>query len=374
MGSSGCWDGQHWAKSSHDQADGCKFWLVGDQGDSDIVDMEQAAKLSSRYLRFAEDEAHLRSPLYEELARGVAGDSVVLDFISLLPAGKQQPNLLFAAVRHLFGTPENWTEFRKSLLANRAAVRSIMLTHSTQTNEPARCATLLPVLAGLPQPLALIEVGASAGLCLLPDLYGYDYEGKQIRPHVSTPDPTGAYPMFTCSANAPTPLPVAMPEVVWRAGLDLNPLDVSDPSQAEWLENLVWPEQTGRLHGLRLAMKVAAATKPRIFNGSLLGDDLVNLCSEAPKEATLVVFHSAVLAYVPELADRMAFAARVMPLCQYWISNESPRVFPDIASRTLTTGTSGNFLLSVNGSPVAWTDPHGASIEWIAENTPGVGT
>jgi hypothetical protein len=44
-----------------------------------------------------------------------------------------------------------------------------MLSRSTQTNEPARCATLLPVLAQLPQPLALNEVGASAGLCLLPD-------------------------------------------------------------------------------------------------------------------------------------------------------------------------------------------------------------
>jgi hypothetical protein len=45
----------------------------------------------------------------------------------------------------------------------------------TQTNEPARCATLLPLLALLPQPLALLEIGASAGLCLLPDLYSYKY-------------------------------------------------------------------------------------------------------------------------------------------------------------------------------------------------------
>src|SRR5215469_6923036 len=30
--------------------------------------------------------------------------------------------------------------------------------HSTQTNEPARCAVLLPLLARLPQPLALLEV------------------------------------------------------------------------------------------------------------------------------------------------------------------------------------------------------------------------
>ena len=97
-----------------------------------------------------------------------------------VPTEKRQPNLLFASVCHLSGRATDWPHFRQTLLANANAVRSIMLTHSTQTNEPARCATLLPVLAQLPQPLALIEVGASAGLCLLPDLYGYDYEGYRV--------------------------------------------------------------------------------------------------------------------------------------------------------------------------------------------------
>ena len=44
-----------------------------------------------------------------------------------------------------------------------------MMVRSTQTNEAGRCAALLPVLALLPQPLALLEVGTSAGLCLFPD-------------------------------------------------------------------------------------------------------------------------------------------------------------------------------------------------------------
>jgi hypothetical protein len=60
-------------------------------------------------------------------------------------------------------------------------LRPVMLERSTQTNEPARCAALLPllVLVRLPQPLALLEVGATARLCLLPDFYAYDY-GKGI--------------------------------------------------------------------------------------------------------------------------------------------------------------------------------------------------
>jgi hypothetical protein len=128
---------------------------------------------------------------------------------------------------------------------------------------------------------------------------------------------------------------------------------------------LVWPEQTTRLANLRAAMKIAAQIRPRLMKGSLLGDDLARLCQQAPKDATLIVFHSAVLAYVADPADRQAFAARVNSLCPYWIANESPRVFPDIAAKT-SADQPGRFLMSVNGSPVAWTDPHGASIDWIA--------
>lgn len=324
---------------------------------------QPAAHLSAVYRRFAEQEAQGRSPLYEALARFVADDPEVLDFLVALPAGKRQPNLLFAAVRHLCGTPPDWTAFRASLRTNRDAVRTCMLSHATQTNEPARCATLLPVLARLPQPLALIEVGASAGLCLLPDLYGYDYDGVRILPAAA-----GA-PVFRCAASPATPLPTAAPRIVWRAGLDLNPLDVSDPAQAAWLETLVWPEQTERLENLRAAMTVAVAARPRLVQGlvrgNLLGDDLARLCGEAPRDATLVIFHTAVLAYIADLPAREAFAERAMSLCPYWIANETPRVFPAIAVRT-SPGPTGRFLLSVNRSPVAWTDPHGGAIDWIA--------
>jgi hypothetical protein len=93
----------------------------------------------------------------------------------------------------------------------------------------------------------------------------------------------------------------------------------------------------------------------------------VQLRREAPSGATLVVFHTAVLAYIADRADRQAFADRIMPLCQYWISNEALGAFPEIASRAETKRTSGRFLLSVNGAPVAWTNPHGASLEWIGD-------
>jgi hypothetical protein len=92
--------------------------------------------------------------------------------------------------------------------------------------------------------------------------------------------------------------------------------------------------------------------------------DLAHLCREAPKDATLVIFHTAVLNYVGDSQQRKGFAERVQQLCHYWVANEAPRIFPtEIDERARKHG---KFVLSVNGLPVALTDPHGASIEWIA--------
>jgi hypothetical protein len=336
--------------------------LLPSSADHTNTSEEEPRELSAQYIRFAEDEANGRSPLYETLALGVARDTDAIAFLMTVPREKRQPNLLFASARHLLGLSNDWPHFRQGLLANADAVRSIMLSRSTQTNEPARCATLLPVFARLPQPLALVEVGASAGLCLLPDLYGYDYGGHLVR----GPEAEGRGPVFTCSVNQATPLPRVMPKVVWRAGLDLNPLDPSEPSHADWLETLVWPEQTQRLANLRAALRIAAAYRPRNLKGDMLKDGLTQLCREAPKNATLVVFHTAVLCYVACRAERKAFAERVRSLCPYWVCNEPPRVFPETANRAGMPPTRGQFLMSVNGAPVAWTDPHGAALEWTA--------
>src|SRR5262245_7945337 len=96
-----------------------------------------ASEVAARYLRFANTEARVRSPLYAEISRGVATDRDVLAFLLTFPRDKQQPNLLLAAVRRLFGTPADWSGFRDTLLANRDAVAALMHSRSTQTNEPA---------------------------------------------------------------------------------------------------------------------------------------------------------------------------------------------------------------------------------------------
>ena len=317
--------------------------------------------IAERYQRFARAEAAGRSVLYETMAKHVAESPTVLTFLSRLPQGRQQPNLLFAAVRLVAGTPASPRELDHAIDEHAEAIAEIMLTRRTQTNEPGRCAALLPSLARIEGPLALIEVGASAGLCLLPDFYGYDWGRRRL-------DPLARFgataPVFQCSASENTPLPARHPEIVWRAGLDLNPLDVSNDEHIAWLETLVWPEHHERLEGLRKAVRIARAERPRIVTGDLR-HDLSALIAEAPDDATVVVFHTAVLSYVAEQDDRDAFAAGMINNARViWLSNEGPRTFPRLVE-TAEPVHEDMFLLAVDGQPTAWTGPHGQKIRWI---------
>lgn len=314
--------------------------------------------LSDHYVDFGR-VALGRSALYAELANGVAKDGELLGRITALPLEKQQPNLLFGAMKYLFGAAPDWPRFRSLALAHWPTIEGVMRAHRTQTNEPARCASLLPVLAGLPQPLALLEVGASAGLCLLPDKYAYDYGGRRIAPSVTV----GDAPVFHCIADAATPIPAHNIEVVWRAGLDLEPRDVANDDDMRWLEALVWPDEGEREALLTKAIAVARADPPRLVRGDLRRD-VPALAAEAPKDATLVIYHSAVLNYVRDPAERAQFAESVRATGARWIANEGPDVFFPGNRRAWPAGSF--FTLTVDGKPMARTESHGASIDWLA--------
>src|SRR3954454_23154724 len=120
--------------------------------------MASGSDTAQEYRQFATMEARGASPLYEELALGVAGDPDLLGLLATLPPAKRQPNLLFAAARHVGGTPAGFAQFRRLVLEHREGVVDTMLARRTQPNEPGRCAPLYPLLAALPQPLALLEV------------------------------------------------------------------------------------------------------------------------------------------------------------------------------------------------------------------------
>lgn len=316
--------------------------------------------IQKRYRAFARFEAKGISPLYEEFAYSVSESEEAIAFLLSLAETKQQPNLLLGAVRKHCGIARTGLEFCQFLLANQSTVRAMILSKSTQTNEPARCATLLPVLSQLAGPIALLEVGAAAGLCLYPDKYGYTYGSHQLSPTENADSVLN----FNCDASENTPLPKALPEVVWRAGIDLNPLNVEDKEDTEWLETLIWPEQSARLENFRCAVSIARKDPPYLVKGDL-NTTLSEVAKEAPSNATLVVFHTAVLAYVADQSMRDNFMEAVTNLNATWISNEHPALFPQITAGLSLTLPKDKLLLSVDGTPVATTGPHGQSIDWF---------
>jgi hypothetical protein len=327
---------------------------------SALADWSGVAALDTptRYREMAETELRGVSPTYERLCFAVAEDAEVVALLDTLPRVKRQPNLLLGAARILDAPLVDEAAFRAWVIANWPELSGEMLARRTQTNEPGRLATMLPALAQLPGPLALVEVGASAGLCLFPDRYGYRYEtdaGSVV---------IGGRPEFPCRVTGPAPLPTALPRVTWRAGLDLHPLDVTSAEDVRWLQALVWPEQTERAARLAAAVDLVRADPPRIVTGDL-GSDLDALVAETPEDATVVVFHTAVLAYVAA-ADRAGFAdhmrAGINAGRWHWISNEGPGVFSH--TEHLQRDRAG-FVLSLDLRPLGYAGPHGSWLEWF---------
>ena len=305
------------------------------------------------YMEFAEREARGVSSTYERLSLAVARDDEVLALLGTLPPAKRQPNLLFGVVRLLGGPVDDPAAFHEFTVRNWPAVEVELRIRATQTNEAGRCALLLPVLAALPQPLALLEVGTSAGLCLYPDRYAYRYNDDMVG---------SDGPVLECTATGMVP-PTGLPAVVWRAGLDLNPLDVTDPADVAWLDALIWPEHTHRRARLHAAAAIAAADPPLLVRGDLV-DHLPALGAQAPPGATLVVFHTSVLYQVPP-RRRAAFTEVVRGLPGHWIAIEAPHVLahdalPDPPDKALHN------VLSLDGTPLAWTRGHGQAIAWFA--------
>ena len=327
--------------------------------------MEPYAPIAEQYADFARwsrDE----SPCFSAWARGVADDPDVLARLSDLPRVKQQPNLVFAAARwHGVPAPGPYAGLRDALLGDDGTIRATILARSTQTNEVGRLATLTPAFATLSgdEPLALVEVGASAGLCLFPDRYSYAWatEAGLVT--------AGEGPRLECEVTGAFPERVTVPPVGWRAGIDLNPLSVSDDDAMAWLANLVWPEQEARRERLRVAVEVARADPPAVLAGDLL-TELPAVVDQAAAAGRVVVFHSAVVAYL-EAADRARFQDMMTGLVEggrcHWVSNEGANVLPGVAATgpPLADGLAA-FVLGVDGGAVAWTHGHGQSMTWLA--------
>ncbi|MCD2442367.1 DUF2332 domain-containing protein [Agromyces sp. SYSU K20354] len=321
--------------------------------------VDSNAPTSERYRVFAEVEARGMSATYEAWALGVADDPGTIALVEGLPAAKRQPNLVFSAARFQGAPLGPYGVFRDWLHTHWVEVRATAETHATQTNEAGRCALHVPALAGTDGPLALLEVGTSAGLCLYPDRYSYRYPGHQRLDPADGPSPV----VLDCATDGAVPVPDRLPEVVWRAGIDLHPLDVTRPHDVAWLDALIWPEHDDRRARLQAAVRIAATDPPRIVAGDL-NERLAALAAEAPADATLVVFHTVVLMYLDE-AGRGRFVETVRALPGHWLSVEPRTVLPGIRARDDVANDSTDLVLAVDGVQRAWAQPHGRALTWV---------
>jgi hypothetical protein len=321
---------------------------------------------SDWFARFA-DEAHAESALYEAWARGVMVDDSVLDLLEELPRPKRQPVLIFAVSR-LLGAPEaDYPVWREWFVDNWDRVRGEALQRSTQTNEPRRAAALVPLLASITGPIALLEVGASAGLCLYPDRYSYLVNATPLDPAAG---PSTVLIEVTTAGEPAAPMRWALPDIVWRGGVDLAPLGVHNSNDMHWLETLVWPEQHNRRDRILAAIDIARADPPYLTRGDAVADlaALVARAATAAPGATLVVVTAGVLVYL-SVAERAAFVAAVREFDVRWISLEGPTVLPEVAA-LLPEGpapAAAPFVLALDGVPVAYCAPHGHVLHWIAD-------
>ncbi len=192
------------------------------------------------------------------------------------------------------------SELRAFCLEHREKILELISTRLVQTNEVRRCGCLLPAFMNVGQqaggrPLALVEIGASAGLNLLWDRYGYDY-GRGG----GTGDPRSPVQIAcTLHGDERPMLPETLPPVGTRVGIDLNPIDVCDPDAALWLRALIWPDEAGKAELLQQAIQVARQDPPRLLAGDALGL-LPELLRTMPADQSLCVFHTHTMNQFPD--------------------------------------------------------------------------
>ncbi|RXK46262.1 DUF2332 domain-containing protein [Halorientalis pallida] len=276
------------------------------------------------------DWATDQSPLYERLSRATADDDALLDLAATAPPSQPAPNLLLGAVHHLLlsGVDHRLAEFYPTVTENptdptetdpvpafesfcldhREAIRERLETRLVQTNDVGRSAVLYPacsrVAAADGGPLALVELGASAGLNLLWARYRYEFDDHVVG------DPDSPVRIETTIRDGTPPLPDEPPTVAERWGVDLNPLDVTDESDARWLRALVLPNQHRRHERLAAALELAADRPPELVAGDA-ADVLPERLGNAPTDATLVVFSTIALYQFPDEAVAAVRAALV---------------------------------------------------------------
>jgi hypothetical protein len=360
---------------------------------------EDAAKLAGIFRWLAEVEFPGYSPLYEHLALRIADEPWIPALISRHNRSSFAAVLFLDCVRELTLddpdlplarrydeivagadplTPDPWPLFRQVVVAHQAELATLLATRAIQTNEVGRSAALFPAFEAVSRrfarPLALIEIGCSAGLNLYFDRFHIDYGTA------GSVGPADSPVHLSCALHGSLrpPLPARAPGVASRLGIDINPVDVTDPIATRWLEACIWPDVPHRLERLRAAIALVRLDPPEVRRGNA-----VELVAEAilavPDDAVACLDSTWVLAYLSdderadlhrlldELgADRsIAYVTAEYPGNVPWLP-ESPRP-SEVSDHTAPT------LLGLglwdhgrtDHRCLAWMPPHGQWLEWL---------
>jgi hypothetical protein len=176
------------------------------------------------------------------------------------------------------------------------------LTSAPQTNEVRRSAALYPgfteIARRYPLPFRLSELGCSAGLNLLWDHYQIQLGNEVFGRQADVEDPVLLPADWTGPALIRQNIHIAE-----RRGVDLNPLDITQPDQAQRLLSYVWSDQLDRLARARSAIALFSKNPPAIDRGDAI-EWLANRLDSAPAQQVHVVYHSIAWQYFPEERQR----------------------------------------------------------------------
>jgi hypothetical protein len=362
----------------------------------------QTPSLANQFVQFAKTAERDRAPLYARFSAGIAGDPELVEMFATAPPSQQNPTLFFAAVHDLLlsgvehplaryyatvSSPEAvlsvddgdpFAAFSSFCHAQRPALLELLATRSTQTNEVGRCAVLLPVFHLLrresKRPLAIADLGASAGLNLLFDHFHYEYGTATFG------DPDSPISL-SCDVLEGT-LPDLTPDlpVSFRTGIDLHPMDPDDPLDDRWLLACQWPEHPERFDRQRAALELARSLPDRasVVQGDLV-EDLESLVADAPADSQLCILHTWAAAYLS--AEQQQKLGRVIAaLSEHrpvsWVFAELPFLVPELPVPPAPEGKGqgGDTALVVvdyldgetRSRRVANVHPHGRWVRWWA--------
>ena len=215
------------------------------------------------------------SPMYAMLSHHVAESPTLLALARECRVAQPIPNLLFAAVKRLVadapdspladlyecaarGEPPTAAlphAFERFCNAHRDPIITLVRSRGVQTNEVGRCSHLMPafgiVVRTAERALALIDVGAGAGLNLLWNRFDYRYSDGSVFGSGQS------LVRIDCESRGRMPdIPAGFPEIAYRMGLDLHPINLADDNEYRWLQALIWPDHADRITLLANARRV----------------------------------------------------------------------------------------------------------------------